>query len=548
MSVPIRSIALAVLSLAASTPSLATWSTDPAVDNVVTAATQDQRKIHTIPDGTGGAYVAWEDYRGSVYRTYVQRLSADGDAMWTPDGVLAGDGGANQFDPRIASDGAGGVICVWGDSRVASGAVYGQRFDAAGNKLWVADGLEICEELRQQYRPRILTDPAGGAFIAWNDTRRYNQEDIYGQRVDLDGNRLWAAEGRALFTTSGAERNVRLASDGAGGVILVVNDLAIGSVLARRIDAAGVDQWGYVTISTTGTNYPNVEIVADGQGGVIVTWSSTWLDLKAQRLDASGATLWNGGADLEVGPVTNAKFGQVVAADGSGGAYVGYADTRAGSWVIALSHVSGAGAQGWGGGVVVGPRLPSIGPGVRVNGAGEAVITWPSLNAVFMAQTYDAAGVEQWTPGGEVVSTSSLSAYVAPQICETTDDASIIVFERPISATNVDVHAKKILSDGTLGDLLAAGDPTSGSSMLGLRVEPNPFRSLVQIHVPGASGDVTILDVGGRVVRRLTSPAALDRVGWDGRDGDGNPVAPGTYFARAVVDGVSRVTRVVRLH
>jgi hypothetical protein len=67
---------------------------------------------------------------------------------------------------------------------------------------------------------------------------------------------------------------------------------------------------------------------------------------------------------------------------------------------------------------------------------------------------------------------------------------------------------------------------------------PNPFTPSTQlaIRVPEA-GDVSLVvyDVSGRAVRTLIDgalPAGDARVAWDGRDGRGEPLPSGTYFAR----------------
>ena len=523
-------------------PSLAAWSTDVTVDNIVVDATGDQRNSVAIADGAGGFYAAWEDTR-SGRRIYVQRMSAEGVAMWVDDGILAGDGGANQFAPDLALDGAGGVIVVWDDRRVSTG-VYGQRLDADGAKLWAADGLEICNEFSYQAAPSIVTDPAGGAYVAWNDYRRSN-EDIYGQHVDLDGNRLWAHEGSPIFASSRPERNVVMTDDGAGGVIYVTSDIGT-NVLHRHLSVPG----GFSATSAFSTepiNYPSVRIAGDGAGGVFVAWSSTWNDLKIQHLDALGSPQWNGGADLEINPLSNSKFGHAVAHDGSGGAYVAFADTYSGSWVIALAHVNAAGSPSWGDtGVAVGPRIASVGAAIRCDTAGHALVGWAEPNqAKFMMQKFDLSGTEQWEPGGVAISHNGAGAYGAPHVLGTNDDATIMVMERPISAVDVNIHAKKITADGILGELLAVGPGVSPAHPV--VPYPNPFQASVRLTMPSGGGALAVFDAAGRRVRRILPGAEQASIVWDGRTDGGQPVPPGVYLVRPEGSPSSPATRLVRI-
>ena len=40
-----------------------------------------------VPDGSGGMFAVWEDYRGGTGRIYAQRLNAAGVPQWTANGI-----------------------------------------------------------------------------------------------------------------------------------------------------------------------------------------------------------------------------------------------------------------------------------------------------------------------------------------------------------------------------------------------------------------------------------------------------------------------------
>jgi Tol biopolymer transport system component len=85
-----------------------------------------------------------------------------------------------------------------------------------------------------------------------------------------------------------------------------------------------------------------------------------------------------------------------------------------------------------------------------------------------------------------------------------------------------------------------------------LLASPNPFRDVTTISVVGmeSGGTLRVVDVAGRLVREIAAPIAptsgtLTLV-WDGRNGGGLPVAPGTYFL-TLESGSQRATgRLVR--
>jgi photosystem II stability/assembly factor-like uncharacterized protein len=84
-----------------------------------------------------------------------------------------------------------------------------------------------------------------------------------------------------------------------------------------------------------------------------------------------------------------------------------------------------------------------------------------------------------------------------------------------------------------------AGTPVPAPAVASLHVAPNPARAgeAVRIAAPiaGAGSPLDIVDVSGRVVRRLTLVAGgaegAAEVLWDGRHARGLPVSPGVYYA-----------------
>jgi len=167
-------------------------------------------------------------------------------ATWVTNGVAVCTVGQNQYNPRLTSDGAGGVILVWYDNRPGTYAdIYAQRLDASGTPQWAAQGTPVCTAAYQQTYGVALADGSGGAFIAWNDYRSGSEFDIYAQRLNASGAPLWTADGVAVCTAANHQDMPVLVSDGAGGVILAWEDGRYGNydIFAQRLNASGVAQW-----------------------------------------------------------------------------------------------------------------------------------------------------------------------------------------------------------------------------------------------------------------------------------------------------------------
>jgi len=71
---------------------------------------------------------------------------------------------------------------------------------------WTTNGVSICTASGGQSYPKILSDGLGGAIITWQDSRSGNY-DIYAQRVSSTGVVLWTTNGVSICTASGDQWN-----------------------------------------------------------------------------------------------------------------------------------------------------------------------------------------------------------------------------------------------------------------------------------------------------------------------------------------------------
>ena len=100
--------------------------------------------------------------------------------------------------------------------------------------------------------------------------------------------------------------------------------------------------------------------------------------------------------------------------------------------------------------------------------------------------------------------------------------------------------------------IVSTADAESGAPRAGLRASPNPFRSRTALKFDSpraATAEIQIYDAAGRVLRHMARSlaAGANTVEWDGLDDAGRPTANGLLFFELRANGVSRVTRLVRL-
>jgi hypothetical protein len=284
-------------------------------------------------------------------------------SVWTTDGVALCSAIRQQDRARIVSDGAGGAIVTWLDYRSDGAAepedeeIYAQRVDASGVVQWEANGVALCTATGDQHFPwssvdnTIVSDGAGGAIVTWYDYRNGTNFDIYAQRVNVSGEVQWTTDGVPLCTTPGWQWYPDIIPDGAGGAIVTWSDTRNGNwdTYAQRVNASGVVQWttdGMALCTATSTQ-ENTQIASDGAGGAIVTWEDyrSASDIYAQRVDASGAVQWTADG-VALCTATSAKNYIRIVSEGAGGAIVAWVDRRSGNEDIYAQHVTQMGNIG----------------------------------------------------------------------------------------------------------------------------------------------------------------------------------------------------------
>jgi hypothetical protein len=324
------------------------WSTNPTLNNAISTPANDQHSPTIISDGSGGAIITWMDYRSDVATAdiYAQRINSSGVVQWTADGVAISTATYDQYTPTITSDGSGGAIITWYDFRSGTNwDIYAQRINSSGVVQWTADGVAISTAADHQYSPTITSDGSGGAIITWYDSRS-GSADIYAQRIDANGtiHTGWTADGVAISTALNNQYTPTIISDGSGGAIITWQDFRSGAwdIYAQRIDANGTIHTGWtadgVAISTAANDQQKPTIISDGSGGAIITWqdslSSTNWDIYAQRIDANGTIHTGWTADgVAISTAAGNQVIPTIISDGSGGAIITWED-----WPSVLSQ------------------------------------------------------------------------------------------------------------------------------------------------------------------------------------------------------------------
>ncbi len=384
---------------------LAQWAPDGVV---VCDDPSAQAWPHAVTDGSGGAFVLWQDRRSSTPDAlYLQHLTASGTiaAGWPVNGepIIT----AHYLNwLTVISDGQGGVLVGFADSRdlnfVTGVDAYCIRILGDGSVApgWIPSGTPVCTAPTDQFGPSIVSDGSGGVLAVWSDKRNGTaNEMIYGQHLTSDGSIAsgWERDGVIIDDTpnsgGGGKYNPIPVADGAGGMIVIWSDtrhyaLTGLDIYAQRISGAGefFDTWrsiGDPICTLPGLQHAEAA-VPDGAGGAFVTWVDAGMDpnlfqydiyLSRIRGNSRVATGWpTNGLVLSDAPGT--QQAPYLAVDGLGGVIVAWDDRGPGGTGAHATRVLANGSipSGWvaNGNPVVLP--PGVDPRIAGDGAGGAFV------------------------------------------------------------------------------------------------------------------------------------------------------------------------------
>lgn len=228
-----------------------------------------------VPDGSGGAILTFLDSRlpGVGSDIWGQRVSSTGQILWDVNDVAICTAASYQRGIEMYPVGSGGAVLAWSDTRNGNYDLFAQRIDGAGLCLWDVEGVLVSTDNRSRYQHSLVGNNQH-AWVSWyNTSAGSNPVDVRVQKLDIaDGSRLWTDSGIVVKTNAVDPEIVR---DDNGDI--VVGWLASDShsdVYVQRLDMDGNKLWdlaGAPVCVTTATK-SNISFVPVGNSSFVVAW------------------------------------------------------------------------------------------------------------------------------------------------------------------------------------------------------------------------------------------------------------------------------------
>ena len=399
--------------------------------------------------------IIFEDFRAGTSDIYVQKIDVQGKLLFDPQGISIANGEGEQSNCNVISDGAGGAIVVWQDSRRGDFDIYAQRIDLNGKSLWAQEGLPICEMPEGQVFPEVASDGLGGAIITWYDYRS-GSEDIYAQRIDAQGRILWTTGGVPVCQAEGTQWFPKIVSDSANGAIISWMDRRSGNfdIYAQKVDYTGKLIWQQngVPVCQANGNQENVDMVQNEEGGAIIIWKDSRPEapgLYVQKIDKDGKPALNYNGIL-VSQNSDQASPPKIAPDGKGGTMIVWSDPRAGDPDIYMQFLSKDGKLLWGdyGSPIV--RIKGAQENPEVSGNSPFVVIWSDKRSgsvqLYAQAITEAGGYLFANPEGVLISSGGVEPQNADAILRSNGDIMCSYQDR--KKGNFDIYASYILSGG----------------------------------------------------------------------------------------------------
>ena len=169
----------------------------------------------------------------------------------------------------------------------------------------------LCQEEGYQTYPETIPDGEGGVYVIWNDDRpdATSGYDLYMQRLDADGTRLWDRTGKLVLqnpsTVSSSQIKYQVIPGEEDGVYIVASGWGSSSTsqaFAQRVTPDGELPWGVDGVAlrpgAPGSFQSGVHGVLDSRGRLVICFefaadsSGAEKDLYIQCVSSLGNLIW----------------------------------------------------------------------------------------------------------------------------------------------------------------------------------------------------------------------------------------------------------------
>lgn len=202
--------------------------------------------LAAVPDGHGGAIVAWAATQTGALDVRAARITRDGTLPWHGDRVLC-DAPGEQASVAGVSTGSQGAVFAWRDARAgADVALRAQLVSLTGHTRWTRNGALVAQGPGDRGPFEFVPDERDGFYFGWSDVREGGM--VFAQRMLGNGRRArgWPRTGLLVSRRATGDPDfanavpVHMARGARGSAFVTWSD-ALDGTLAMRLTPNGPD-------------------------------------------------------------------------------------------------------------------------------------------------------------------------------------------------------------------------------------------------------------------------------------------------------------------
>lgn len=230
----------------------------------------------------GGVIVSWASSQGfgSDSQLRANKISAGGKLLWGPNNVVIFDQGSLQFGnfPYFMTDGAGGAIFAW-YTRSPALQVFTQHIRKNGSAAFPhngAAGSTDTSNVRVEPSVTYLQD-TDETFLFWTEEDSLQVfNGVYGQKFNAKGNRQWGPAGLVVVPMgTNTQSFVNTVTVGANVLVTWVDSPGYGldTIQATVLDGVGYQVCPQFPVSTAPATKYGLSVATAPSGLTAVAWA-----------------------------------------------------------------------------------------------------------------------------------------------------------------------------------------------------------------------------------------------------------------------------------
>lgn len=446
----------------------AQWSTNPAVNNVISDLSGEQvlSKIGVCSDGN--IYIAFFSNQTGFYNVRIQKLDSQGNELWPHNGILVFNDSTDSWvsDWDMAVDATNHAVLTFSEVENGNWNTVAYRISPSGESVWGVNGVALSNNAEMNAAPKVICTPAGNSIFAWS-----SGDIIIMQKLNAAGQKQWGLNGINVTTANrtswpqlmpvGNDDFIMKYFDDSGSVPYPVR-----TIYAQRYNSAGNGVWSSPALVSdaggiSGWNqiFP---FINDGSDGFYIAWhddrdNNLRASVFVQHVNSSGQVVYPAdGVEASTASSFNHFYPYLACPPNSTDVYVFWNEMNTDQDLNGIfgQKISSSGNRMWGntGMTFIPLTAATITPWGAEYSPDDMVLLYSEGDAVnenLKAMRIATDGSFAW-PAQFITISSAVSSKVHIELSEFNNGQWIVSWEDN-RVDSDDIYAQNFSIDGTLG-------------------------------------------------------------------------------------------------